>query len=79
MKKHNNIFLVGPMGAGKTSIGRQLAEALEMATDVKLDDVAGEEETVLVEPADISRMVPIMAESMDIVRISAPIARKYRG
>jgi len=25
-----NIFLVGPMGAGKTSIGRQLAEALGM-------------------------------------------------
>ena len=25
----NNIFLVGPMGAGKTTIGRQLAAALE--------------------------------------------------
>lgn len=25
MSKHNNIFLVGPMGAGKTTIGKQLA------------------------------------------------------
>ena len=30
MNSKSNIFLVGPMGAGKTSIGRQLAEALEM-------------------------------------------------
>jgi len=28
MKRLNNIFLVGPMGAGKSTIGRQLAEAL---------------------------------------------------
>lgn len=28
MKNQTNIFLVGPMGAGKTTIGRQLAEAL---------------------------------------------------
>ncbi len=28
MKRPNNIFLVGPMGAGKTSIGRALAKAL---------------------------------------------------
>ena len=30
MTSKPNIFLVGPMGAGKTSIGRQLAEALGM-------------------------------------------------
>ncbi len=30
MTSKTNIFLVGPMGAGKTSIGRQLAEALKM-------------------------------------------------
>jgi shikimate kinase len=30
MTSKSNIFLVGPMGAGKTSIGRQLAEALGM-------------------------------------------------
>jgi shikimate kinase len=30
MKNQSNIFLVGPMGAGKTTIGRQLAEALGM-------------------------------------------------
>jgi shikimate kinase len=30
MTAHGNIFLVGPMGAGKTSIGRQLAETLGM-------------------------------------------------
>ncbi|HKK04638.1 MAG TPA: shikimate kinase AroK [Gammaproteobacteria bacterium] len=28
MSSRENIFLVGPMGAGKTTIGRQLAEAL---------------------------------------------------
>lgn len=28
MKKQQNIFLVGPMGAGKTTIGRQLAAEL---------------------------------------------------
>ncbi|MEJ2143069.1 MAG: shikimate kinase AroK [Gammaproteobacteria bacterium] len=26
MNKHNKIFLIGPMGAGKTTIGKQLAE-----------------------------------------------------
>lgn len=30
MTSKSNIFLVGPMGAGKTTIGRQLAEALGM-------------------------------------------------
>ena len=29
MPKHNNIFLVGPMGVGKTTIGRQLARELD--------------------------------------------------
>jgi shikimate kinase len=28
MKRLNNIFIIGPMGAGKSTIGRQLAEAL---------------------------------------------------
>jgi len=28
MAKHKNIFLIGPMGAGKTTIGRQLARKL---------------------------------------------------
>lgn len=30
MNKHNKIFLVGPMGAGKTTIGKQLAEACSL-------------------------------------------------
>ncbi|MCD6039034.1 MAG: aroK 2 [Gammaproteobacteria bacterium] len=30
MKKHQNIFLIGPMGAGKSSVGKYLAEQLEM-------------------------------------------------
>ena len=30
MPKHNNIFLIGLMGAGKTTIGRQLARELKM-------------------------------------------------
>jgi shikimate kinase len=29
MPKNNNIFLVGPMGVGKTTIGRQLARELD--------------------------------------------------
>jgi shikimate kinase len=28
MTKHTNIFLIGPMGAGKTSVGRQLSKQL---------------------------------------------------
>ncbi|MCP5018565.1 MAG: shikimate kinase AroK [Ketobacter sp.] len=28
MSKHGNVILVGPMGAGKSTIGRQLAQAL---------------------------------------------------
>lgn len=43
MNKPNNIFLIGPMGAGKSTIGRQLAR------DLKLDfydaDIAIEERT----------------------------------
>ncbi len=31
MKRPNNIFLIGPMGTGKTTIGRHLASALGMA------------------------------------------------
>jgi len=30
VSKYNNIFLVGPMGAGKTTVGRRLAEARGM-------------------------------------------------
>lgn len=30
MNKQNNIFLVGPMGAGKTTIGKQLAAAKDL-------------------------------------------------
>jgi shikimate kinase len=30
MRQPKNIFLVGPMGAGKSAVGRQLARALHM-------------------------------------------------
>ncbi|TNE82937.1 MAG: AAA family ATPase, partial [Deltaproteobacteria bacterium] len=30
MSKPNNVFLVGPMGAGKTTIGRLLAKNLSL-------------------------------------------------
>ncbi|MEW6354569.1 MAG: shikimate kinase AroK [Pseudomonadota bacterium] len=30
MKTQDNVFLIGPMGAGKTTIGRELAKSLKM-------------------------------------------------
>ena len=37
MKQPKNIFLVGPMGAGKSAVGRQLARTLHL-TFVDSDD-----------------------------------------
>ena len=33
MKRYNNIFLIGPMGAGKSTIGRQVAKLLGLDFD----------------------------------------------
>ena len=44
MAEKRNIFLVGPMGAGKSTIGRQLAQLLNMDfvdTDAEIEDRAG--------------------------------------
>jgi len=44
MLKHNNLFLVGPMGAGKTTIGRCLAENLDLEfvdLDSEIEDRCG--------------------------------------
>lgn len=44
MIKYNNLFLVGPMGAGKSSIGRLLANKLNMEffdSDIELERRAG--------------------------------------
>ncbi len=44
MLKHNNLFLVGPMGAGKTTIGRFLAENLNLEfvdLDSEIEDRCG--------------------------------------
>ena len=44
MLKHNNLFLVGPMGAGKTTIGRFLAENLNLEffdLDAEIEDRCG--------------------------------------
>ena len=44
MKPPNNIFLVGPMGAGKTTVGRQLAKSLRkefVDCDKELEDRTG--------------------------------------
>lgn len=44
MSKANNIFLVGPMGAGKTSVGRQLAKVIDcdfLDTDKEIEDRTG--------------------------------------
>jgi shikimate kinase len=44
MAKPNRIFLVGPMGAGKTTIGRQLAQSLGMTfadTDLEIQRRTG--------------------------------------
>ncbi|RLA01249.1 MAG: shikimate kinase AroK [Gammaproteobacteria bacterium] len=44
MKNKRNIFLVGPMGAGKSSIGKQLAQQLKMEfydTDQVIEERTG--------------------------------------
>lgn len=44
MKVPNNIFLVGPMGAGKSTVGRQLAKSLNMEfvdCDREIEDRTG--------------------------------------
>ena len=44
MKQSTNIFLVGPMGAGKTSVGKQLAKALKrefVDSDKEIEDRTG--------------------------------------
>ncbi|MDO8954683.1 MAG: shikimate kinase AroK [Gammaproteobacteria bacterium] len=44
MKRSRNIFLIGPMGAGKSTIGRQLADMLKMNfydTDTEIERKCG--------------------------------------
>jgi shikimate kinase len=44
MLKNNNVFLVGPMGAGKTTIGRFLADSLDLEfvdLDTEIEDRCG--------------------------------------
>jgi len=44
MAKPNRVFLIGPMGAGKTTIGKQLAQALGMSfndTDLEIQRRTG--------------------------------------
>ncbi len=44
MLKNNNLFLVGPMGAGKTTIGRFLANSLDLEfvdLDTEIEDRCG--------------------------------------
>jgi len=44
MNQASNIFLVGPMGAGKTSVGKQLAKALQRTffdSDKEIEDRTG--------------------------------------
>ena len=36
MKNKRNIFLIGPMGAGKSSIGKQLASQLKMEPGIRI-------------------------------------------
>ncbi|EPZ98508.1 shikimate kinase family protein, partial [Glaesserella parasuis MN-H] len=44
MAEKRNIFLIGPMGAGKSTIGRQLAQMLNMDfldSDAVIEERAG--------------------------------------
>ena len=44
MAEKRNIFLIGPMGAGKSTIGRQLAQLLSMDfvdSDTEIEQRAG--------------------------------------
>ena len=57
MAEKRNIFLVGPMGAGKSTIGRQLAQSLSMDfvdTDAEIEERAG---------ADISWIFDVEGEA----------------
>ncbi|PNL90178.1 shikimate kinase AroK [Aggregatibacter aphrophilus] len=57
MAEKRNIFLVGPMGAGKSTIGRQLAQLLSMDfvdTDAEIEERAG---------ADISWIFDVEGEA----------------
>ncbi|WP_109078839.1 shikimate kinase AroK [Aggregatibacter kilianii] len=57
MAEKRNIFLVGPMGAGKSTIGRQLAQLLNMDfvdTDAEIEERAG---------ADISWIFDVEGEA----------------
>lgn len=52
MLQHNKIFLIGPMGAGKTAIGRHLARMLELPfvdLDHALQDRTGVEIALIFE------------------------------
>ena len=44
MKLQNNYFLIGPMGAGKTAVGKQLAKLLDIEfydTDEEIESRTG--------------------------------------
>jgi len=57
LKNYNNIFLVGPMGAGKTTIGRKLAKKL------KLEFFDSDEEIERRTQADVALIFEIEGES----------------
>lgn len=52
MSKHDNVFLVGPMGSGKTAVGRQLARDLGvefMDSDAEIERRTGVDITFIFE------------------------------
>ena len=59
MSKYSNVFLVGPMGAGKTTVGKYLAANLNMVfkdTDREIESRSG---------ADISWIFDVEGEAVD--------------
>lgn len=69
MSKQNNVFLVGPMGSGKTAVGRQLARELRLEfidSDSEIEERTGVDITYIFEKEGETRFrareVAIIAE-----------------
>ncbi|TGC84759.1 hypothetical protein C9F09_19410, partial [Salmonella enterica subsp. enterica serovar Wilhelmsburg] len=71
MAEKRNIFLVGPMGAGKSTIGRQLAQQLNMEfydSDQEIEKRTG---------ADVGWVFDVEGEDLSLIHLAEPTRRRY--